>query len=94
MKWLETIKVQTASGLEIGLEDKLRGLVKDILQSQDCFGLVDTPLYNHTSINGCYAMHLMWDTDSPEILGSSLGMRITKTLKAFGLVDHAVWIGK
>ena len=94
MKWLETIKLQTAIGLENSIENKLSGLLADALQSQVKFGLVDGSLYNHASINGCYIMHLMWDNSVPDLLGSPAGMQITHALKTFGLVDHAVWISK
>jgi len=94
MKWFEMIKVQAATGLESKAEDKLAALVKDVINSPDSSGLLETALYNHASIPGCFAMQLAWDTETPNIQGSLLGLRLTQTVKSFGMVDHSVWIGK
>ena len=92
MKWLEMIKVQTATGLETKAEDKFAALLKDVLNSPDSSGLTETALYNHASIPGCFAMQLAWDTETPKIHGSLLGLRLTQTMKSLGMVDHSVWI--
>ena len=94
MKWLETIKVQTASGLESRAEDELAALVEDVLNNSHASGLLETVLYSHASVPGCFAMQLSWDTETPKIQGSLLGLRLTQTVKSFGMVDHSVWIGK
>ena len=94
MKWLEVIKVQTASGLESRTEEELAALAKDVLNNQSSSGLLETVLYSHASIPGCFAMQLIWDTDTPNIQGSLLGLRLTQNMKSFGMVDHSVWIGK
>ena len=94
MKCLEIIKVQAATGLESEAEDNLAALAKDALNSPDSSGLLETALYNHVSIPGCFAMQLAWDTETPNIHGSLLGLRLTQTMKSLGMVDHSVWIGK
>jgi hypothetical protein len=94
MKWLESIKLQTASGLESRTEEELGALVKDVLNNPDSFGFLEAVLYKHASIPGCFAMQLTWDTETPKIQGSLLGLRLTQTVKSFGVVDHSVWISK
>lgn len=94
MKWLESIKLQTASGLESRTEEELAALVKDVRNNPDSLGLLAAVFYNHASIPGCFAMQLTWDTETPKIQGSLLGLRLTQTVKFFGMVDHSVWISK
>ena len=94
MKWLETIKIQAASGQEGVLESELRGLVKNMLKSSESPGLPAVTLYKHVSVPGCFAVHLLWDTKSAEIRGSMFGMRLTQSFKIFGMVDHSAWIRK
>jgi hypothetical protein len=94
MKWLEMIKVQTASGSESRTEEEFAALLKDVLNNPGSLGLLETALYNHASNPGCFAMQLAWDTETTKIQGSLLGLRLTQTVKSFGMVDHSVWIGK
>lgn len=94
MKWLELIKVQAASGREGKTEEELAGLAKDILHNTGSSDLLDTVLYNHASIPGCFAVQLTWDTEAPRIQGSLMGLRLTQTVKFFGLGDHSIWIAK
>lgn len=92
MKWLEMIKVQAAIGLESRAENKLAALAKDVLNSPESSGLIETAVYNHAYIPGCFAMQLAWNTETPKIQGSLPGLRLTQTVKSLGMVDHSVWI--
>ena len=94
MKWLETIRVQTAGSQGNSIEDELISLAHEVRKSHDPPGLIDAVFYNHTSVPGFFAVRLFWDTEFPKFRGSLLGLRLTQTLKGFGLVDHAVWIEK
>jgi hypothetical protein len=94
MKWLETIKLQSASGVESITERELHGLASEVKNSPDHRGSVEAVVYNHTSVPGYFAIHLFWSSGPPLVQGSPLGMRIAQTLKTFGLVDHSVWIEK
>ena len=92
MKWLEMIKAQTAAGQESRAEGELRALIEDIRKSFNTPDLLEIVLYYHASIPGCFTMQLIWDTRTPEFQGSLLGLRLTQSVKTFGLVDHSVWI--
>jgi hypothetical protein len=94
MKWLEMIKVQTASGQERGAEEELAAFVREILNDPGSSGLLETVLYQHASVPGCFAVQLTWDREAPGLQGSVLGLRLTQTVKSFGLVNHSVWIEK
>lgn len=92
MKWLETIKVQVAAGQESALEHELTALALDVRKSSDSPGLLEAALYSHASVPGHFAIRLFWDTECPQIRGSMVGLSLAESMKAFGLVDHSVWI--
>jgi hypothetical protein len=92
MKYLETIKLQSASGMESITEKELLGLANEV--RNDDGGSVEVMVYNHASVPGCFAIRLFWSTGPIPLQGSPLGIRITQTLKTLGLVDHSVWIEK
>jgi len=94
MKWLETIKLQSASGMESTTERELLGLANEVRNGPDHRGSVEAMVYNHASVPGYFAIRLFWSSGPPLVQGSPLGIRITQTLKTFGLVDHSVWIEK
>jgi hypothetical protein len=92
MRWLETIKVQSATGKEKATENELSIVVREIRKNTSRPGLQEAAVSSHASVPGCFALRLFWDTDSPQSRGSLLGMSLTQSLKVFGLVDHSVWI--
>lgn len=94
MKWLETIRVQAASGFETAMEKELKVLTRDLLTKTGGSGLVEALIYNHASVPGHFAICLTWETEDPQITGSLTGLNLSKTLKTFGLVDHSVWVEK
>ena len=91
MKWLEFIRVQTAGAPEEAIAFRLLSLAKDMAQSP---GLSKVDVYAHASVNGDFAISLLWDTDQPQPIGSVIGLNIKDALRRYGLVDHSVWIKK
>lgn len=87
MKWMEFIKIQTAS------QDVAAKMLTLIEQCKECHGLQEIKVFHHASVDDC-SLCLCWNTDSPEPRGSSVGLMLYNTLKQYGLVDHAVWIEK
>lgn len=94
MRWFETIKLQSAVGMESMSEKELHGLAKEVRCGHDSRGLLEVVAYKHASVPGHFGISLLWSSVPPLAQGSPLGMRITRTLKTFGLVDHSVWIEK
>ena len=84
MKWLEMIKVQVSSGQEITAQNELMSLVSGIQQNPDYSGPLEFVMY--------FVIHLLWDSPHPQTRGSVAGLSLAQTLKAFGLVDHSVWM--
>jgi hypothetical protein len=94
MRWMETIKVQSATGKEHTAEHELTVLAREIQENPDPQGLWEAAVWSHATVPGCFALRLFWDTHDPQPRGSLLGMSLAQNLKAFGLVDHSVWIEK
>jgi len=94
MRWMETIKVQSATGKEHTAEQELTILAREVQKNPDRHGLQEAAVSSHATVPGCFALRLFWDTDDPQPRGSPLGMSLAQILKAFGLVDHSVWIEK
>ena len=92
MRWMETIKVQSATGKEHAAEHELTLLADDVKKNPDRQGLREAAVSSHATVHGCFALRLFWDTDDPKPSGSALGISLAQSLKAFGLVDHSVWI--
>ena len=92
MKWLETIRLRTAGVGQRRVVSELSRVIQDARNQKKDLGLLDLTYYVHASIPGYVAIHLFWDTESPQILGSLTGLSLTQMLKSFGLVDHSVWI--
>jgi len=92
MRWLETIKVQSATGKEEATENELTILVHEVRKNTDRQGLRAATVSSHASVPGYFALRLFWDTDDLLASGSILGMNLAQSLKVFGLVDHSVWI--
>jgi hypothetical protein len=87
MKWLEVIKLRSA-GKDSRLLEELLLSVEKFDQS----GLVEMKTFHHAALDSDWSIHLHWESEFPEENGSSLGLRLAKTLKEFGLVDHSIWI--
>jgi hypothetical protein len=92
MRWMETIRVQSATSKEHSTEHELTVLAREVQKNPDRQGLRDATVSSHASVHGCFALRLFWDTDDPQPRGSLLGMSLAQSLKTFGLVDHSVWI--
>ncbi len=92
MKWMETIRVQSATGKEKAVENELILLAREIQENIDSQELGAVTVFRNTLVPGCFALWLFWDTDEPRTRGSALGMSLAQSLKVFGLVDHCIWI--
>jgi len=79
MKWLEIIKLREA--------DKSSGVLEKIFLSRGEIvqkGLIKFELYRHAFLETDLSVHLQWDSDEPEIRGSTLGLHLAQGLKNSG----------
>ncbi len=87
MKWIEIIKLRSAGKAP----ESLKGLLSDLTQKGQP-GLIDTILYRLASWETVWTMHILWDSEQPVKNGTALGIRLSQSLKEFGLIDHSIWI--
>jgi hypothetical protein len=92
VKWMETIKVQAAVGQNKSVERSLRALAHHTTDHPDCSGFLYATVYRHAVVQGFSSIHLFWDTEHPQIHGSTLGLSLLQAVKTMGVADHAVWI--
>lgn len=92
MKWIEMIKIQAASGQGGILNDELTTLVQTMQRHSDCQGLTKISFCQHGTVPDCFALHLWWETTSPEHQGSKTALGLMESLRNFGLLYHSVWI--
>jgi hypothetical protein len=94
MKWLETIKVQVATGFEATIMKEFNISNQSILKNPDRLSPKKILFYNHALVPGHFIVFLKWDTEYVQTTGSLIGLNLLQSLKAFGLIDHSVWIQK
>ena len=92
MRWMETIKIQSAANKKQIIENNLIALSRDIQKDPGCQGLMKIMVSSHALVPGLYEMSLFWDTDDFQPGGSPLGMNLSQNLKTFGIVDHSLWL--
>lgn len=89
---METIKVQSATGKGQITENELLELSREIQENPERQGLLKVIVSSHAWVPGLFAMRLFWDTDDPRPEGSLVGMNLSQGLKAYGIVDHSIWV--
>lgn len=89
MNWCETIHLRIAGAMGEELMRNLIQLVEDIRKKEDCQRVI---LYRHAQIENDVCIHLLHDPEKSDFLGSSLGLRLTETLKDYGMTSHDVWM--
>jgi hypothetical protein len=87
MRWLEIIKLRS-----IGKEyETLKTMLGSIDRSGQK-GLMEIKTFRHTAFETDLSLHLYWESEKTEKIGSALGLRLAQALKEFGLIDHSLWI--
>ena len=77
------------SGLAELLESQLQKLMNEVDKETKKQAI---KAYSRVMIGTDFSIHLFHDSKKVENSGSRLGLRIASALKAFGLVNHSVWI--
>ncbi len=89
MKWLEIIELRSAGSNSVSAMEELAMLIDEVNQDNK---QQTVKLYVHASVKTDFSIHLVHDTEKVENTGSDLGLNIATNLKAFGLVNHNVWL--
>jgi len=89
MKWTEVIELRSVDSNREQLESKLRNLIAQADKETEKQAI---KAYSRAAINTDFRIHLFHDSEKVENGGSRLGLRIASALKAFGLINHSLWI--
>lgn len=89
MKWVEVIQLRV-TGCD---KDLLKSeLLKLINESDKSTGEQMMMVYGRVLVDTDYTIQIIHKTKNVENNGSSLGLRLVSALKAFGLVNHSIWV--
>jgi hypothetical protein len=89
MNWSEVITVRSTGSNTASLKSALLELMGD-LHEDDASGTIR--IYHREKIDTDFCIILSHAEESVLGEGSPLGLRLVAALKAFGLVNHSVWI--
>jgi hypothetical protein len=87
MKWIEIIKLRSAGKASESLKAFLSAIRKN-RQS----GPTEVRIYRHAAWHTDWSLHLHWESEQPGKGGSALGLRLSRALEEFGLIDHSTWV--
>ena len=89
MKWIEVIEFRAFKPdhalLELDFWNSLDGTTGEA-------HLVRIEVYTHSTLPTDVSIHLHYESAQVESQGSLLGARLVSELKAFGVVNHNIWI--
>ncbi len=89
MKWIEVIQLRSVGSNREFLESQLQKLMNEVERETKKQAIKS---YSRVLIDTDFIIHLFHDSKKVENSGSPLGLRIASALKAFGLVNHSIWI--
>jgi hypothetical protein len=87
MNWIEIIKLRSAGKTP----EPLKAFLSAIGKNGQC-GPKEVRVYRHAAWDTDWSLHLHWESEQPGNTGSALGLRLSKALEEFGLIDHSIWI--
>lgn len=88
MKWAELITVRSTGSGKNTLASALQELMSDVVKK---YGPNRIQIYHRERIDIDFCIILFHEGETVVDHGSRIGLRITASLKAFGMVNHSVW---
>ncbi len=89
MKWVEVVEFRSCNTgralLRLDLLNQLANAAKEV-------NIEAISIYNHSTLNTDVSIHVQHNSAQVESQGSPLGVRLVSELKAFGFVNHTVWV--
>ncbi len=89
MKWIEVIEFRSFNTddalLELDFGNQLAKATTEV-------NIEAIRIYNHSTLNTDVSIHVQHNSAQVERQGSPLGVRLVSELKAFGVVNHTVWV--
>ena len=89
MKWIEVIQLRSTGCDKDFLITELRKLIDKNEKSTKKQMVM---AYSRVLIDTDYNIQIFHETKNVEKNGSPLGLRLVSALKAFGFVNHSIWV--
>lgn len=86
MKWLEIIELR-AVHLDKKLLHQQIAYMLDEIENENAI-----KIYVNVRVETDWSIHLQHESEKVEARGSEFGVRLKEILKAFGLVNHSIWV--
>ncbi len=91
MKWVEIIELRAFNKDDALLKlDFWKGLDDATKEAN----IMKIEVYNNSTLTTDISIHLHYESAQVENQGSPLGLQLVSELKAFGIVNHTVWVEK
>lgn len=91
MKHVEIIELRSSSRDNDLLKMELSRIMDETANANDLQG-VSIDLYENQMVSTDFSIHLIHKSGRVDSTGSPLGLHICSALKAFGLINHKLWI--
>jgi hypothetical protein len=89
MKWVEVIEFRSFKKDQALLELDFWNCLNDAIGEAD---IVKIEVYNHSTLTTDISIHVHYESAEIESQGSPFGLRLVSELRAFGVVNHTVWV--
>ena len=89
MRWIEIIEVRTTAASGYKLAAELQNLNEKNVQPGNSTKI---RIFSRPSLDCDFCIYLEHDVAHLEKDGSQLGVRLADALKAYGLINHKIWM--
>jgi len=87
-KWVEVINLRAAGGTDSSVTPNF---LFSLIDRAEAEGLTAAKIFSRVNLPGDFSVHLEWRGKGLPSGGSPLGIRLARTLKDYGLINHNVW---
>ncbi len=91
MKWIEVVEFRSFNADDVLLE---LDVWKSLSDASGKAQIMKSEVYTHSTLPTDVSIHLFHESAQAANQGSPFGVRLVSELKAFGFVNHTVWIEK
>ncbi len=89
MSWVEIITLRSSGKVQ---ESLISELTKPGAKGDESNGLIAMKVYRNAWISTDLSIHLRWRSEKADPRESPMGLRLSETLREFGLVNHSLWV--
>jgi len=89
MKWMEVIEFRSFNKEQALIELDFWNCLNRVIGEAH---IVKIEVYNHSTLPTDTSIHVHHESTQTENQGSPFGLQLVSELKAFGVVNHTVWV--